>query len=93
LLKAVNDERYDRYHVMDHVLPALVTPIDNGQGLTPLEIVLDGIADINRIDTSAPTPLDEQDYRFVMKAVREFFTSDTRGFPQLYYIVKNRPKN
>lgn len=90
LLTAMSGEAYDRYHVLNHVLPALVTPIDGGAGQTPLEIILDAVAELNRVDAALTTPLDEQDYRFVMKTLREFFASDTRGFDQLYTIVRNR---
>ena len=101
VLKAMSSDQYDRYHVLDYVLPALVTPMDNGAGPTPLEVIVDAVADIHRADPRMSamaegqpyTPLDEQDYLFVMKTIREFFTSDTRGFRQLYYIVQNRPKD
>jgi len=93
VLGAMSSDDYDRYHVLDYVLPSLVTPMDQGAGLTPLEVILDAVADIHRTDADAVgTPLSAQDYGFVMKTVREFFTSETRGFEQLYYIVQNRPR-
>lgn len=93
VLKAMSEDDYDRYHVLDVVLPSLVTPMDQGAGLTPLEVMLDAIADVHRTDASQlGTPLNAQDYGFVMQTVREFLTSETRGFEQLYYIVQNRPR-
>ncbi len=92
VLDALSLDTYDRYHVLDYVLPALVTPLDAGAGLTPLEIIVDAIADIHRVDAALAIPLDSDDYKYVMKTVREFFTSEERGFRQLYYIVQNRPK-
>ncbi|MSP26284.1 MAG: hypothetical protein EXR75_14240 [Myxococcales bacterium] len=92
LLTAMSGEAYDRYHILDRVLPAIVTPIDAATGLTPLEIILDAVAELNRVDAGATTPLDEQDYRFVMQTLREFFASETRGFEQLYAIAKNRQR-
>ena len=89
----MSSDDYDRYHVLDYVLPALVTPMDQGAGLTPLEVILDAIADVNRTDAEAlGVPLDARDYGYVMQTLREFFTSETRGFEQLYYIVQNRPR-
>jgi hypothetical protein len=90
VLKALSSDEYDRYHVMDYLLPALVTPMDGGAGLTPLEVIVDAIADIHRTDAALSTPLDADDYRFVMKTLREFMASDTRGMRQLYYIVEHR---
>ena len=93
VLGAMSSDDYDRYHVLDYVLPALVTPMDQGAGLTPLEVILDAIADVNRTDAEAlGVPLDARDYGYVMQTLREFFTSETRGFEQLYYIVQNRPR-
>jgi len=93
LLQAMSGVEYDRYHVLDHVLPALVTPLDGGAGQTPLEVFVDALADIHRLDASRDgAPLDPEDYRFVFATMREFFISETRGFEQLYHIVQNRPK-
>lgn len=92
VLKAMSEDTYDRYHVLDYVLPALVTPLNGGAGVTPLEVIVDAIADIHRVDAALAIPLDADDYRYVMKTVREFFISEERGFRQLYYIVRNRPK-
>jgi PAS domain-containing protein len=84
--------RIDRHRVLDHVMPRLVEPIDGGQGLSPLEIFLDAIADVNRTDASLGSPLDERDYRYVFRTLRELMTSETRGFEQLYYIVRHRKR-
>ncbi len=92
VLHAMSGDSYDRYHVLDQVLPALVTPMDGGKGLTPIEVILDAVADIHRVDAAKDTPLDEQDYKYVMQTVREFFTNPYRGFEQLYFIVQNRPQ-
>ena len=41
VLKALTEDQYDRYHVMDHVLPNLVTPMNDGTELSPIEIFMD----------------------------------------------------
>jgi hypothetical protein len=92
VLQAMTSDEYDRYHVLDYVFPALVTPINDGAGLPPLDIILNAIADINREDAGAETPLNELDYRYVMQTLREFLVSETRGLQQLYSIVQNRPQ-
>src|SRR5690606_21530955 len=91
-LQAMSGDDYDRYHVLDYVLPALVTPMNGGAGVTPLEVIVDAIADIHRVDAALAVPLDAEDYRYVMKTLRDFFLSEERGLRQLYYIVQNRPQ-
>jgi len=74
------------------VLPALVTPMNDGGDITPVEVFLDAIADIHRVEAGQDTPLNDEDYLFVMQTVREFFVSETRGLQQLYHMVQNRPR-
>lgn len=88
-LKALNDDRYDRYHAMDHVLPALVTPMADGRA--PLDVFLDAFADVNRIEAGSGAPLTAEDYRQLLVSARDFLTDETRGLEQIYAIVKNRP--
>jgi hypothetical protein len=93
LLKALNSDTYDKYHVMDHVLPNLVTPLNGGKGLTPLEIIMDTVAEVDRIDASMPTaPQLPTDYEAIFRTTRDFLTSDTRGLEQIYTIVQKRPR-
>lgn len=91
VLKALTGDDYDKYHVLDHVLPALVTPMDGGQGLSPIEIFMDTVAEVNRIDAASGDPLVEDDYKAVMGTVRDFMASKTRGLEQFYYIVQSAP--
>jgi len=94
VLKALTDDKYDKYHVMDHVLPNLVTPISDGgpTALTPLEIIMDSIADIHRLDPSVTDPLSPDDYGAIMGVVRDFMTDKQRGLEQIYSIINNRPR-
>ncbi len=93
LLKALTSDTYDKYHVMDHVLPNLVTPLNGGKGLTPLEIIMDTVAEVDRIDASMPTaPQLLTDYEAIFRTTRDFLTSDTRGLEQIYTIVQKRPR-
>ncbi|WP_437989606.1 hypothetical protein [Sorangium sp. So ce145] len=88
-LKALNDDRYDRYRAMEHVLPALVTPMADGRA--PLDVFLDAFADVNRIEAGSGAPLTAEDYRQLLVSARDFLTDETRGLEQIYAIVKNRP--
>ncbi|WP_437874767.1 hypothetical protein [Sorangium sp. So ce513] len=89
-LKALNDDRYDRYHAMDHVLPALVTPMADGRA--PIQVFVDAIADVNRVDAESAAPLSAEDYRQVFLSARDFLLDETRGLEQIYAILKNRPR-
>jgi hypothetical protein len=88
-LKALNDDRYDRHHAMDHVLPALVKPMDDGRA--PLEVFLEAFLDVHRVEAASGEPLAAEDYRQVFLTLRDFLTDETRGLEQLYAILKKRP--
>jgi hypothetical protein len=91
VLKALTSDTYDRYHVINQVLPNLVTPIDNGMNLSPIEIFMDVIADVNRIDSSNSGALAPDDYEAITGTMKSFMTDDTRGMQQLYTIIQKRP--
>ncbi|WP_136923432.1 hypothetical protein [Polyangium aurulentum] len=94
MLKALTSDEYDKYHVLDHILPNVVTPMNDGKGPTPLEVLMDTAAEVSRIDAAqAKGPLDATDYEFILKSARDFLTSDTRGLEQLYTIVQKRPRD
>jgi hypothetical protein len=92
VLKALTGDDYDRYHVLDTVLPALVTPMDGGKSASPIEVFMDTIADVNRLDADKGDPLDTEDYRAILGTVHDFMTSDTRGLEQFYTIMAKRPR-
>ncbi len=94
ILKALSSEEYDRYHVLDHVLKNIVTPIpdENGNpGTAPIEIIIDTIAEVHRADPDfADQPLDPTDYGYILGVVRDFMLDRTRGLEQIYSIVQRR---
>jgi hypothetical protein len=90
VLQALNEDRYDRYHVMDHVLPALVSPMKDGRA--PIQIFLEAIADVNRVDAESTGPLSAGDYQQVFTAARDFLLDETRGLEQIYAIIQKRPR-
>lgn len=95
VLMALTDDEYDPYHVMDHVLRAAVTPMDEGKDRAPLEVFIDAITDIHRIDAeveASENPLAVPDYGTIFSSVGGFLTSETRGLEQFYFIVQNRPR-
>jgi hypothetical protein len=80
--------------VLDHILANLVSPIADGgpEALSPLEIIIDSIADIHRLDPSQAEPLSSNDYAQIMGTVRDFLTDKNRGLEQLYDIINNRQR-
>ncbi len=97
VLKALSTDDIDKYHVMDHVLANIVTPVpgvDGELGLSPIETFIDVIAEVHRIDPSDPTaPLAPTDYGTIMKVLEDFMLSETRGLEQIYTIVRKRRKS
>lgn len=92
VLKALTGDDYDRYHVLDTVLPALVTPMDGGKGASPIEVFMDTIADVNRLDAAKSDALDTEDYKAIFGTVHDFMTSENRGLEQFYTIMAKRPR-
>jgi hypothetical protein len=94
ILKALSSEEFDRYHVLDHVLRNIVTPIadENGNpGLAPIEIILETITEVHRADPDfAGQPLDPTDYGYILGVTRDFMLDKTRGLEQIYSIVQRR---
>ena len=92
VLKALTSDTYDRYHVVDNILPNVVTPMDSGTNVSPIEILMDVIADVNRIDASNTSAFAPDDYEAIMGTMNSFMVDKTRGMEQLYTIIQNRPK-
>jgi hypothetical protein len=65
-----------------------VTPKDRPRQ-TALQIFLDTIADVNRVDAADPGPLAPDDYSNVFKNVHELLTDPAGGLEQLYASVRN----
>ena len=93
----VKPNRYDPYRIMDRILKNLVTPMDpnNAESLTPIEIFMDTIAEVNRMDADAAReePLSPEDLQAVFGTLRDFMASPTRGMEQLYEIMSHRDGN
>lgn len=82
----------DRYHLLDQVLVNIVTAPAAGKK-TPLEVIVDTVADIDRIDASQTDTLAPEDYDATFRSVGDFLTNDYRGLEQFYTIVRNRDAN
>ncbi|WP_437669986.1 hypothetical protein [Sorangium sp. So ce131] len=89
VLKALGEDQFDEHHVMDHVLPGLVAPMADGRA--PIQVFLEAIADVNRVDAASAEPLSAEDYRQVLRSTRDFLLDETRGLEQIYAILTKRP--
>ncbi len=79
----------DRYHVLDHILRNLVTPMGDGKR-SPLEVLLDTTTDVHRHDSAADANLSADDWHEVSNGVESFLADDYRGMHQFYTIVRGR---
>jgi hypothetical protein len=66
--------------------------LPNAEGESPLEILIDGAAEVNRADPRQPSdkPLLVEDYRSVFRQVMEFLTDEDRGMERLYKVIQGR---
>ncbi|MEM9695572.1 MAG: hypothetical protein AAGA56_23710, partial [Myxococcota bacterium] len=92
VLDALSDDAYDRYRVLDTILPTLVTPVE-GDGRAPIIIMADVMAEVLREDArDGEAPYTEEDVQALLASVFELLTSETRGLPQFYSIIQNRTR-
>jgi hypothetical protein len=82
----------DPNQLLATVLANVVTPIKEGkfEGQSPLEVIMDVIADVNRIDPSEKYDgtLLKKDYGSVSTNVVEFLTDPRNGLEQFYEVIR-----
>jgi hypothetical protein len=86
-------EELDPNQVLTVALANVVTPMTGADGKptsTPLEVIMDVIADVNRAD---PTPdatvkLQASDYQTIADNVSQFLLDQQRGLEQFYAVVR-----
>ena len=82
----------DPNQVLAIALGNLVTPINNAdfKGQTPLEVVIDVIADVNRVDPTQKYEgtLNRSDYASVSANVVDFLVNKERGLEQFYEVIR-----
>jgi hypothetical protein len=78
--------------VLDFALAHLATPMTPSHGEpteTPLEVIVDTIADVNRASPGSTTPLAPPDYANMANELSAFLLDDQRGLEQLYQVMRN----
>ncbi|MDB4933393.1 MAG: hypothetical protein JWP87_365 [Labilithrix sp.] len=94
--KEICRREIDPNQVLAVALGNIVTPInDEGfKGQSPLEVIIDVIADVNRVDPTQPYEgtLDRSDYNSVSENVVDFLTNRERGLEQFYEVIRQGTK-
>jgi len=81
----------DPNQVLSQILVRLVTPMTDSTGRateTPLEVILDTITDVNRVDPSQTSKLGAADYAAIAGQVSEFMLDKNFGLEQFYEVVR-----
>ena len=81
----------DPNQILTQVLTRLLTPMKDKSGRNtqaPLEVIMDVIADVNRVDPARTDKLDAPDYKNVSHEVNDFLLNKERGLEQFYEIVR-----
>ena len=89
--KEVCSREMDPNQILTQLLTHLVTPMKDTTGRatqTPLEVIIDVIADVNRTDPQRTDKLDAPDYAHVAHEVGDFLSNKERGLEQFYEIVR-----
>lgn len=94
--KEICSREVDPNQVLVAALGKLVTPIKDGdfRGQSPLEVIIDVIADVNRVDPTEAYEgtLKQEDYGNIGSNVVEFLTDKERGLEQFYEVVRQGTK-
>jgi hypothetical protein len=94
--KEICKREIDPNQVLAVALGNLVTPIKGGsfKGQSPLEVVIDVIADVNRADPTQPYEgtLERSDYAAVSANVVDFLSNKERGLEQFYEVIRQGTK-
>lgn len=89
-IRAIND--VDDTHALRRVLTGMVT-IQSATGadpVTPLETIIDVIAEVNRAHPGAGGTFGADDYRTFLGRTNDFLVDHDRGFERLYDVVQHR---
>ncbi|HJL00054.1 MAG TPA: hypothetical protein RMH85_21665 [Polyangiaceae bacterium LLY-WYZ-15_(1-7)] len=78
----------DDRRTLREVLANLVSLQENGE--TPLETIIDVVAEVNRVEPNAGGPLRADDHRSVLGNTNEFLVDERRGLERIYDVVQAR---
>ena len=86
-------QEIDPNQVLTIALQNLVTPMNGPsygalQGETPLQVMLDAIADVNRASPGSTSKLAPNDYLNIAENLSDFLTNEQSGLEQFYAVVR-----
>jgi hypothetical protein len=80
-------EEIDPNQAIAATLQSMVTPMGNND-LTPIEVIIDVVADVNRANPAVTTKLDGGDYGNMANEISEFCLDPASGLEQVYEVVR-----
>jgi len=83
-------DRVDENHTLSLVLQNLVSLPADGSEETPLEVMIDVAAEVNRAEPGLTGPLSADDHAEVLGVTHDFFSSEERGLERIYDVIQNR---
>src|SRR5262249_255791 len=87
----LSNKELDPNQILPVAFANLVTPMDDGnggKGLTPLQVIMDVIGDVNRLAPDQTDKLKPEDYANISDNVTDFLLNKERGLEQFYEIVR-----
>jgi hypothetical protein len=88
LLRGIGER--DEDDTLPRLLSNLVSSPEDGPATTPIETLLDVIAEVNRAQPGRTGPLDANDYRRTLDQTYRFVTNESRGLERLYRVIQER---
>jgi hypothetical protein len=87
LIRQINE--VDDRRTLSAIMQNLVA-LPDGAEETPLEVIVDVIAEVHRANPGAGTRMDVTDYQELFGRSVDFLRSDTRGMERLYDVMRER---
>ena len=88
LLKRVVD--VDDRETLQALLSNLVALPESGDAATPLETLIDVVAEVHRVEPNQGGPMRAADHRRVLGTATEFLLDDDHGLERIYSVVQSR---
>ncbi|MFT5357391.1 MAG: hypothetical protein ACI9KE_004626, partial [Polyangiales bacterium] len=87
LMRRANE--VDEDDALSTLLANLVT-LPEGESETPIEVLIDAMAEIYRVDPGAGGPLFRDDYGVILDNATEFLSDEDHGLERIYRVVQER---
>jgi hypothetical protein len=85
--REICSEEIDPNRSLAVVLKQLVTPMADGRP-APVEVMIDVLAEVNRVDPRSLAKLEATDYRNISVEISDFCLNKSRGLEQVYEVIR-----